>query len=159
MKHRLSSGHTRAYTVGVFIVLLVLAWYSYTTYTYMTTKVANPASSFDKIKNIDTGGNVEDKPAPNDTSLPPGLYASIKDEGFVAFATTIIEKRCPYYKPDGATYRECLGDWEQELANKLITEQQDEVHSYCSTFTVKYATETSFEGQELFLKCAIYKFQ
>ena len=87
------------------------------------------------------------------------VYASITDKAFVEFATTVIEKKCPFYKPDGVTYRTCLSDWEQELNNSIIIELADEVHNYCSTFTGKYADETSLEGQELFLKCSIYKFQ
>ena len=87
------------------------------------------------------------------------LYASIKEKDFVQFATTVIEKRCPFYKPDGVTYRGCLSDWEEELANKSMVEQVDEVHAYCSMFTKKYTDETSLEGTELFLKCSIYKLQ
>ncbi len=87
------------------------------------------------------------------------LYSSITDKDFVNFATSVIEKKCPFYKPDGVTYRTCLSDWEQSLEDKNMVEQNDEVHAYCSKFTNKYAEESSLEGQELFLKCAIYKLQ
>ena len=92
-------------------------------------------------------------------NMSSDLYASITDKDFVNFATTVIEKRCPFYKPDGVTYRTCLSDWEQSLSDVVIVELTDEVHNYCSTFTREYTDETSLEGQELFLKCAIYKFQ
>lgn len=90
---------------------------------------------------------------------PTDLYSFIKEKDFKQFAETVIEKRCPFYKPDGVTYRECLSDWEQNLESKLLTEQVDEVHAYCSTFTKKYVEETSIEGTELFLKCSIFKLQ
>lgn len=93
------------------------------------------------------------------TSIPAGLYSFITEKDFVAFAQTAIERRCPFYKPDGATYRSCLSDWEQSLEATVLTEQADEVHAYCSTFTAKYVQESSPEGQELFLKCAIFKLQ
>ncbi|HCC05868.1 TPA: hypothetical protein DEP94_00665 [Candidatus Nomurabacteria bacterium] len=92
-------------------------------------------------------------------TTPTDLYSSIKEKDFTQFAETTIEKRCPFYKPDGITYRECLSDWEQGLESKLLTEQVDEVHAYCSTFTKKYVDETSMEGTELFLKCSIFKLQ
>lgn len=87
------------------------------------------------------------------------LMASIQEKDFVQSAQTSIEGRCPFYKPDGATYRECLSDWEQSLEAKVLVEQADEVHAYCSNFTKKYSDETSLEGQELFLKCSIFKLQ
>jgi hypothetical protein len=91
-------------------------------------------------------------------TLTPDL-AGITEKDFVAFAQNTIEKRCPFYKPDGVTYRQCLSDWEQDLESKSLSEQADEVHAYCSTFTKKYVDEESLEGQELFLKCAIFKLQ
>jgi hypothetical protein len=90
--------------------------------------------------------------------LTPDL-SGITEKDFVTFAQNTIEPRCPFYKPDGATYRGCLGDWEQDLESKNLTEQNDEVHAYCSKFVAKYADEQSLEGQELFLKCAIFKLQ
>jgi hypothetical protein len=85
------------------------------------------------------------------------LYDSIIEKEFVNYAKDTIQKRCPFYEPDGVTYRQCLADWEQELADAVIPELTDEVHAYCSTFTAQYADETSLEGMELFLKCSIYK--
>ncbi|MFA5131937.1 MAG: hypothetical protein WC444_01265 [Candidatus Paceibacterota bacterium] len=93
------------------------------------------------------------------TQMSNTLYDSIPDKDFVNFAKTIIEPRCPFYVPNGITYRECLSDWEQGLEAKTLTEAVDEVHAYCTTFTKKYTDESSLEGQELFLKCAIYKLQ
>jgi len=87
------------------------------------------------------------------------LYVSIQEKDFVNFAITEIEKKCPFYKPDGVTYRGCLSDWEESLVSKSMVEQVDEVHAYCSNFTKRYADETSHEGTELFLKCSIYKLQ
>lgn len=91
-------------------------------------------------------------------TLTPDL-ADIIEKDFVTFVQNTIGKKCPFYKPDGVTYRECLSEWEQDLETKNLSEQNDQVHAHCSTFTKKYADETSLEGQELFLMCAIYKLQ
>lgn len=100
------------------------------------------------------------KSAKEQTGVAPSdPYSFIKENDFVQFAKNTIEKRCPFYKPDGATYRECLSDWEQSLEDKVLIEQADEVHAYCSTFTSKYVDDTSLEGSELFLKCSIFKLQ
>jgi hypothetical protein len=90
-------------------------------------------------------------------SMNRDLFATITEKDFVDYAQHVIESRCPFYRPDGTTYRTCLSDWEQDLESKVLVEQADEVHAYCSTFTNKYADESSLEGQELFLKCAIFK--
>jgi hypothetical protein len=87
------------------------------------------------------------------------LYSGITDSGFITFASTVIDKRCPFYKPDGVTYKECLATWIDELSKPLMVEQIDEVHAYCEVFSKKYADNISFEQSELFTKCVIYKLQ
>ena len=131
------------------IVGFILGWYTY------QTKNLNDISQKLNSTQEEAGqyvGNIY-------KNMNADLYASIQEKDFILFATTVIEKKCPFYKPDGITYRECLSDWEESLASKTITEQVDEIRAYCSMFTKKYTDETSLEGVELFLKCSIYKLQ
>ncbi len=93
------------------------------------------------------------------TSTENDLYKGITDTGFVTFAHATIDKRCPFYEPNGVAYHECLSDWMSELEKKLLVEQVDEVHAYCEMFSKKYADSISFESSELFTKCSIYKLQ
>jgi hypothetical protein len=79
--------------------------------------------------------------------------------GFVTFASIEIDKRCPFYKPDGVSYKQCLSDWVDELSKPLLVEQIDEVYAYCEVFSKKYSESISFEQSELFTKCSIYKLQ
>ncbi len=141
-----TSKKKQLYLVSFFLILLafIIGWtFSKNSH---TTKITNPEEIEQYVGDIYKNMNSD-------------LYASIDDKKFVQFATTTIEKKCPFYKPDGITYRACLSDWEQELEGKNLVEQNDEIHAYCSTFTQKYTDETSLAGQELFLKCAIYKSQ
>jgi hypothetical protein len=92
-------------------------------------------------------------------NMNQNLYQSIDDAGFVSYASTVIENRCPYYKPDGITYRQCLSDWEEELSAHHPLRKQTSTHAFCGDFTAKYTDPESLQGQELFLKCSIYKFK
>ena len=152
MRH--TSSHNRTgYIIGLILLFAILGWYSNTYVTYLRKNVEHSEVEQKQIQKIDTDENAKNI-SPSTENVP-----TMNDKGLADFTKNVIEKRCPYYKPSGQGYRECLSDWEQELGNKLLPEQQDEVHAYCSTFTAKYAEEDSLEGQELFLKCAIYKFQ
>lgn len=135
----------------VFIIILVIIffWYGYS--------LGQNKNKLPFVTNTNTKTSSPSNELAGDA--PTDLYSFIKEKDFTQFAETVIEKRCPFYKPDGVTYRECLSDWEQSLESKLLTEQVDEVHAYCSTFTKKYVDETSIEGTELFLKCSIFKLQ
>lgn len=135
----------------VFIIILVIIFFWYG-YSLGQNKNKLPISANTSEKTINSLNNLNG-------DIPANLYSFIKEKDFKQFAETVIEKRCPFYKPDGVTYRECLSDWEQTLESKVLTEQADEVHAYCSTFTKKYVDETSLEGTELFLKCSIFKLQ
>ena len=132
--------------VFVIILVIIFFWYGYSLGKNKSSTVTNLNS-----KTASSSNEMNNNTA--------NLYSFIKEKDFTQFAETVIEKRCPFYKPDGVTYRECLADWDQELESKLLTEQVDEVHAYYSTFTKKYVDETSIEGTELFLKCSIFKLQ
>lgn len=133
--------------ISIIILVIIFFWYGYS--------LGQNKNKIPIVTNTDTKTSTSSSGLSGDT--PANLYSFIKEKDFKQFAETVIEKRCPFYKPDGVTYRECLADWDQELESKLLTEQVDEVHAYCSTFTKKYVDETSIEGTELFLKCSIFK--
>ena len=86
------------------------------------------------------------------------MYEDMTEKDFGVFASTVIEKRCPFYVPDGSTYRECLSDWMSTLQAKAIDEENTEVNNYCQTFTAKYQKEESLASSELFMKCVIFTF-
>ena len=92
-------------------------------------------------------------------NMNTNLYEAIEEKDFVSFAINSIEKKCPFYIPDGSTYRGCLYDWADELRAKSLPEQVDEVHNYCSLITEKYTDSNSLEGHEIFAKCVIFKLQ
>lgn len=135
------------YTIGLILFFTVLGWFAHD---YVTQPIPYNPVVAPQATETEQQANIES----NDSQSPP-----ILDAGFTRFVSTTLEARCPYYKPDGASYRECLSAWEQELGDKLRIEELDEVHAYCSTFTSAHADETSLEGMELFLKCSIYKLQ
>ena len=86
------------------------------------------------------------------------MYEDMTEKDFAAFASTVIEKRCPFYVPDGSSYRECLSEWMNSLQSKAIDEENTEVNNYCQTFTTKYQKEESLASAELFMKCVIFTF-
>lgn len=88
-----------------------------------------------------------------ETSNSPEVLTSAK---LSLFSSTTVEKRCPFYKPNGAEYRECLSTWVTELEKGLLVEQLDEVQNYCRNFIKNISDEDSNEGIELFLVCEIY---
>lgn len=120
------------YLAGIIVILLLFVVYFY--------KSGTPPTALKK--------------EPVVSSIP-----SYDDLDFQRFVRSRIEKRCPFYQPDGITYRACLSDWEESLVKEVIPELADEVHAYCDTFTKKYTEPYSLESTELFLKCSIYKLQ
>jgi hypothetical protein len=89
---------------------------------------------------------------PAERTVPEPLSEKTLD----AFASSTIETRCPFYKPNGNEYRDCLSSWVDELESNLLVEQLEEVQNYCGAFAKGIADENSNEGVELFLKCEIY---
>ncbi len=99
------------------------------------------------ISTVNTSTTTSSLPTP-----PPTLTESTLSK----FSSTTIEKRCPFYKPNGNEYRNCLLAWADELEENLLVEQLDEVQNYCSAFVKRVADENSIEGAELYLRCEIY---
>lgn len=85
------------------------------------------------------------------------LYSKMSEKDFVAFASSTIEVKCPFYKPDGVSYRGCLYDWEESLLSGESQTSLEKINSFCETFTAKYEDLESTPGHELFSKCRIFK--
>lgn len=87
-----------------------------------------------------------------------GIYSDISEKDFVDFASSTIEVKCPFYVPDGATYRECLASWVDELQQGRATESDiNAINLYCEKFTKNYQSKQSLAASELFIKCTIFK--
>lgn len=82
-----------------------------------------------------------------------------QDELFASFVEVEIFKRCPYYLPDGLSYRSCLSDWEEELASKALPNSVDDARNYCAEYGEKNADAGSLAASELFLQCSIFVLQ
>lgn len=121
-------------------------------------------ASFVIYKNIFVSGKEVNYTSPevqveNGTSTQEiGIYSDISEKDFVAFASSTIEIKCPFYVPDGATYRECLATWVDELQQGRATESDiNAINLYCEKFTKNYQSKQSLAASELFIKCTIFK--
>lgn len=85
------------------------------------------------------------------------LYSKMSEKDFVAFASSTIDVKCPFYEPNGVSYRSCLYDWEESLLSGESQNSIEKINSYCETFTAKYEDLESAPGHELFTKCRIFK--
>ncbi len=137
-----------------FIALLLIAILGLQLYTINFTTEKSPQPPTVTKKEVK-----KNPPAtiPNATTTKGNsLYDGITDATFVTYATDVIDKRCPFYEPNGVVYRECLSDWLDALRNNALVEENGEVNAYCEVFSKKYADVISFQESELFTKCAIY---
>ncbi len=81
----------------------------------------------------------------------------VGDANFLSFFKETINPKCPFYEPDGATYRSCLIDWKDGLLNVFNGGKTslNNAQSYCEEIDEKYPE--SLQGEELYLDCMIYK--
>lgn len=132
------------------ITLLVLAW------ALWWQSKTEPAPTGQETVEQPSRPSATQNPEPGTPSTDPELYGYIQDAGFVAFAYNVIEKKCPFYSPNGAVYRECLTTWMEDLLSKLPPREQDAIEATCTTFAESYTDASSHAGGELFAKCTIY---
>jgi len=66
-----------------------------------------------------------------------------EDEEFMAYTLGSLNERCPFYVPDGITYRECLSDYIDEIAVNTSAEKQLEIQVYCEEIAA-YITGTEY---------------
>ena len=84
--------------------------------------------------------------------------ADVGDPKFTEFVATVIEPLCPFYYPDGASYRSCLYDLAAEKRAKFSgdAEAVKAIEDYCFNNISEDRDSLSF--REVYSKCLIYKF-
>ncbi len=78
----------------------------------------------------------------------------LDDPALVAYAQDVVEPRCPFYKPDGATYRACLVDLVTELKKGKDVNRVGTSEDFCTSLTKSYS---GTEAGELQLTCVAYQ--
>ena len=83
------------------------------------------------------------------------------DTGLVDFAVDLNET-CPYYEPDGITYRNCIFNLVKKEEGKLSsgsTENLERYKKYCSEGALEMADEGSHGYVDTYNTCLLYKLQ
>jgi|GEM_PF-5579623 len=83
--------------------------------------------------------------------------ANAEIPGFYKYYFTKIESTCPFYEPDGATYRECLLNL---MENKKTQKSKSEINNadnFCNKVNAEYGS--GLEAVELYLDCMIFELQ
>ncbi|HEY4512773.1 MAG TPA: hypothetical protein VJH63_03940 [Candidatus Paceibacterota bacterium] len=79
--------------------------------------------------------------------------------GFYEFYVKEINTKCPFYEPDGVSYRSCLNDLldktKKESALSKALGNIESVEGYCNETASPY--EPGNEAVSLFLDCMIFK--
>lgn len=71
----------------------------------------------------------------------------VGDNSFTAFVQFDLQEDCPFYEPDGASYRECLSEY-------VLTKQPNsEIEESCRKVVSDYG---GVEAQNLYLSCLAY---
>lgn len=75
----------------------------------------------------------------------------------------MIEPRCPYYKPYGVSYKNCLSDFINEsLVKRDLTEESPEYKGYfdfCEQYALTQGEEGFGANTVSFAMCLIYKLE
>lgn len=85
------------------------------------------------------------------------IISEIDDSSFISFALNELQQTCPFYEPDGATYRECLYDYvdSKKLETGATVSQVEAFSDYCLSIFTKY--KDTLAGIELYQSCMAYK--
>lgn len=81
---------------------------------------------------------------------------SASDPDFTSFALITFDGICPFYKPDGSTYRSCLWDFVENMRSKSTETEVQTAYDYCVDFVEKTGYENT-AMKDLFLTCIAYK--
>lgn len=83
----------------------------------------------------------------------------VEDPEFYNYVVSELEPACPFYDPDGKTYRNCLVSLiKQHLsAPKKSAEEVDAIKEYCNFISKPYMGE--LEATDLYNSCMVYKFR
>lgn len=89
-----------------------------------------------------------------------GLEA-YEDPGLVDFYKNNLQNVCPYYVPDGSTYRDCILDLikKEQKRLKIGNEEPGEVNAYCSEGAKKTADDYTLGYVDTYNTCRLYKLQ
>lgn len=81
----------------------------------------------------------------------------IGDPNLTSFVLNDLQLACPYYEPDGATYRECLYDFVEgkKLETGATASQIEAFDDYCLSIFTKY--KDTLADIELYQSCMAYK--
>ena len=93
------------------------------------------------------------------TVATKGFYEAIDgvhDPAFSAYSHSVLDTRCPFYKPDGASYRECL--WglveEKEAVYKKTSPSSKEIDDSCQAIASDLG---GLQAGEIVLLCRAFK--
>lgn len=81
---------------------------------------------------------------------------NVGNPAFVAYVTGPLQKICPFYVPDGVTYRDCLSGL-VERGKAAYDGSKSEIKSfdsYCQSISDQY---TGIETMNLYFSCMAYK--
>lgn len=86
-----------------------------------------------------------------------GLEA-FNDSGLMNFYENDLQKTCPYYVPDGSTYRDCLVTLEQKEKSRVKNQSAiSTADTYCSSGATKTADDTSLGYIDIYNTCMLYR--
>ena len=79
------------------------------------------------------------------------------------FSNTTIEAKCPYYLPDGHTYKQCMNNYVDELMVRVnLTEESDQYKSlfpFCNEYALTEGEYGFGSNSAAFTMCLIYKLE
>lgn len=83
--------------------------------------------------------------------------ANVEDDAFTAYVAGPLQHTCPFYVPDGVTYRQCLYYLveRQKTAYKGSGASAASYEKYCESISDEY---TGIEQINLYQSCLAYKF-
>lgn len=79
---------------------------------------------------------------------------NVNDQAFTTYALGELNDICPFYKPDGVTYRKCLSDLIGKESEGKATTTVAAAEKYCTSVSEQYS---GIENANLYLSCTAYK--
>lgn len=80
-----------------------------------------------------------------------------KDDDFLKYIHENLDIKCPFYQPDGVTYRMCLGEVLTDYEDKLFldTKVLENIENYCTNMSEPY--QPGVGAYDIYTSCMIYK--
>lgn len=91
------------------------------------------------------------------TDSNTAVIAGIEDREMANYIANVILVKCPFYEPDGVSYRECLINLREKAENNFRGSKTtlEVFGDYCHNIAKEY--EGSLVAGELWNQCMIYK--